>query len=123
MKIFKGALLFLPGVLFLFVPAQFMFYRVFSGQLSFSQLLVTIPWILFWGFAIICAIGNIRNPKHLYIPLSVLATAFTTFLISLVLGDELGWSFLGNYTIYLLPLVYAVPVLVKDLISNDSEET
>ena len=120
-KILKGLFLFLPGVVFLFGSAQFMFHAFFTGRFSVFNVLLGLPWLFLWGFMVMFGIGNVKNPKHLYIPFSIVGIAFLTFLVSFLLGDEIGWSFLTSYSLYLFPLVFAVPVLVRDYIGEDPE--
>lgn len=118
LKIIKGLFLFLPGAFLLFMSSTFLFEAFFSMNLDFVQVLSAMPWMLLWGFMVLFGIGDVKNPKHLAIPFSIVAISLAVFLISYLLGDSSKSWFLSYYSIYLFPLVLIAPLLVKNMISE-----
>ncbi len=107
---FKNLFSFVPGVLFLHfaVPSTIVF--------GFGL------WGLFWFtagiFMVWAGIGDLKNKKHLLLPLSVIMTAL---IFALPFG--LLPAYLLNYYIYLyigiLPLLFTAPILTKGLLEKN----
>jgi len=119
--ILRRLFLFLPGVALLFPATLFTFERFFVRELGVFRILMVLPWLLLFGLMVMFGISRVRDPKNLLIPISVVAVAFFVFLVSLLMGEEAGWSFLVNYSVYFFPIAFVVPVLVKDWIENKTQ--
>ncbi len=113
LKIIKRLFLFLPGAFLLFMSSTFLFEAFFSMNWDFVQVLSAMPWMLLWGSMVLFGIGDLKNPKHLAIPFSIVGISLIVFLISSLLGDSSKLWFLSYYSIYLFPLALIVPFLAK----------
>lgn len=112
--VFKKLFLFLLGVLILHLAtfAAIDFYKDVGLNL----------WMLFWFasgiFMTWAGIGDLKNKKHWLIPASViLGAAIVAGLGNWLSPDSFEYSF------YLLPLLFIVPVLVKSLVGKGDKET
>ncbi len=114
-KIFKQVFIFFPSAFYLFfgTMAFFMFNYVTSNRLFILiGLFISIVMMVF-------GIGSVKKPKHLLIPLSVIALATVTYLIFSITGIPTHiWA--QKYAAYFFPLALIVPFLVKGLIDEDS---
>lgn len=110
-KILKQTLIFLPGVLYLFFGTMFSLWYEFFRQDRLTVLVV----FLIGSFMTIFGIGNLKNPKHLVIPLSIIAVGLTVFSLFLMLGKL---KYIFKYGIYIFPLALIVPFIAKDLVDK-----
>jgi hypothetical protein len=109
-KILKRAFAFFPGVFYLFFGT----FSILAFDLLWNPLTITAVFLI-GSFLTIFGLGNLKNPKHLVIPLSIVAVALLAFSL---------FSFFGSlksvfeYGIYLLPLALIAPFLVKSLVDK-----
>jgi uncharacterized membrane-anchored protein len=120
-SLLKQVFLFFPGTLLLFMTSGFIFDAYFSGIIDFMFVIGGLPWILMYSFMMIFGIGDIKNPKHLAIPLSVVSVSLLIFLISTFLPDSLHNKFLYEYSIYLFPIALILPNFVKNVIEESEK--
>lgn len=109
-KILKRVFLFFPGVLYLFFGTL----QILSFDFFRSPLTVLVVFLI-GSFLTIFGLGNLKNPKHLAIPLSIVVVAITTFGLFSMLGNPL---YVFEYGIYLFPLALIAPVLAKSLVDD-----
>jgi hypothetical protein len=117
-SLLKQVFLFFPGTLLLFMTSGFIFDAYFSGMVDFMFVIGGLPWILMYSFMMIFGIGDVKNPKHLAIPLSVVSVSLLIFLISTILPDSLHNKFLYEYSIYLFSIALIAPFFVKNVIEE-----
>ena len=100
----KKILLFFPGVLFLHLIT-------FSTVFFYSGLGLNLRMLFFFAagiFMVWAGLGDLRNKKHLLLPLSVIASISPfAVLFSFLPHNAIEYSF------YLFPIFFAVPLLVK----------
>lgn len=109
-KTLKRAFLFLPGVLYLFFGT----FTIFSVDLLWNPLSVLIMFSI-GSFLTIFGIGKLKNPKHLAIPLSIVAVALAAFGLCSWLGNL---RYVYEYGIYFFPLALIAPFLAKSLVDK-----
>ena len=109
-KILKRTFLFLPGAFYLFYGMLLVFTFDF-----FWNPLTVITVFLVGGFMTIFGIGNLKNPKHLVIPLSICAVGVAVFALFSVFGNA---KFVFEYGTYFFPLALIAPFLVKNLVDK-----
>ena len=107
-KILKQAFIFFPGVFYLFFGTL----MVFSFEFLWSNPLAILAAFLIGSFMTIFGIGNVKNPKHLVIPLSIVAVGITAFSSFTMFGKLM---YIFEYGIYFFPLALIVPFLAKSL--------
>ena len=102
--IFKKAFLFLPGVLILHLAcfATALFYKDFGINI----------WMLFWFasgiFMVWAGLGDLKNKKHLLLPLSVILSIAPFALLFSYLSVKPE-----EYSFYLFPIFFVIPILAK----------
>lgn len=114
-KLLKKLFLFLPSAFILFLGSGGLTWRLFLPASEGVEIL-SIPSLVFLFLAAILTIlglGNLRNTKHLSIPLSIIA-------LGMMLGilNSFFTSF-GSFIPYLFPLAFIVPVLVKNWLDGE----
>ncbi len=109
-KILKRVFLFFPGVLYLFFGTL----QILSFDFFRSPLTILIVFLI-GSFLTIFGIGNLKNPKHLAIPLSIVVVGIITFWLFSTLG---GLKYVFEYGIYFFPLALIAPVLAKSLLDD-----
>ncbi len=109
-KILKRVFIFFPGALYIFFFTLSIFSFEFL-QNPFTLLMV----LLIGGFLTIFGLGNLKNPKHLVIPLSVIAVGCATFALFSTIG---GLKYVFEYGIYFFPLALIAPLLAKSLVDD-----
>ncbi len=109
-KILKRAFLFLPGALYLFFGTL----SILSFDFLWSSLTV-LGVLLIGSFLTIFGLGNLKNPKHMAIPLSIVVVGITTFWLFSTLG---GLKYVFEYGIYFFPLALIAPLLAKTLVDD-----
>ena len=118
-KLFKEVFLFLPSALLLFIGSIGFTWRLFlpisEGVERFSML--NFIALLILSLITILGLGNLRNPKHLSIPLSIIATGVMLSVI-----DNVFFGGFGGYLPYFFPLALIVSVFEKNWIYLKSEE-
>jgi hypothetical protein len=107
-KILKRAFIFFPGVLYLFFGT----FMIFAFDFLWTPL-TTLAVFLIGSFLTIFGIGSLKKPKHLVIPLSVVAGAVTAFYTFSLLGSLKS---VFEYGIYFFPLALIAPFLAKSLV-------
>ena len=109
-KILKRAFIFFPGVLYLFFGT----FMIFAFDFLWSPLTILAVFLI-GSFLTIFGIGSLKKPKHLVIPLSIVAVAMTAFYTFALLG---GLKSVFEYGIYFFPLALIVPFLAKGLVDR-----
>ena len=112
-KILKRAFVFFPGALYLF-------FGTFSIlEFEFLQHPLTILAVFLIGsFMTIFGIGDLKKPKHLAIPLSIVAVGVAAFLIFSVFGNAKD---ILEYGIYFFPVALIVSFLAMSLADKTNE--
>ena len=110
-KILKRAFLFFPGAFYLF----FGMMSVLAFDIARLQPFAVVPIFLIGGFMTIFGIGNLKNPKHLAIPLSISAVGIAAFLVFSMFG---GLRSVFQYGIYFFPLALIAPFLAKSFVDK-----
>ena len=114
-KILKQVFVFFPSALYLFFGTMAFFMVDYITSNRFFILSV----VFISSVTMVFGIGNIKKPKHLLIPLSVIVLGIVTFLAFSMSGIRTHiWA--QNYVGYFLPLVLIIPILVKGWIDRDS---
>jgi len=109
-KTLKRVFLFLPGALYLFFGTL----SILSFEFLWNPLTFLVVFLI-GSFLTIFGIGNLKNPKHLVIPLSIVAVGIITFWLFSTLGNL---KFVFEYGIYFFPLALIAPVLAKSLVDD-----
>lgn len=115
---FKKAVLFLPGtfVLFFATLASVFFYKDLGVNF----------WTLFWlasgGFMVWAGLGDLKNKKHLLLPLSVVSVALTLAIGFGFLPESVQPQMFFEHSIYFFPIALIVPFLVKSRINGQEVE-
>lgn len=112
-KILKRVFLFFPGVLYLFFGT----FSILAFDFLWNPFTI-IAVFLIGSFLTIFGIGNLRNPKHLAIPFSIVAVAILAFLFFSTMG---GLKSVFEYGIYFFPVALVIPLLAKSLADKTSE--
>jgi hypothetical protein len=113
--IFKKAFLFLPGTFLLFEATltSVYFYNNFGMNL----------WFLFWfasgGFMVWAGLGDLKNKKHLLMPLSIISITLVFSILLSFLPQSLQPAGFFEYSIYLFPLALITPILVKSCLKKE----
>ncbi len=106
-KILKRGFIFLPGALYLFFGT----FSILSFE--FLRTLPTMMTILLIGsFMTIFGFGNMKNPKHAVIPLSIISVAILTFSFFSLLQIA---KYVFEFGVYFLPVALIAPVLAKNI--------
>ncbi len=119
--LFKKTLLFLPGAILLFMTANFLFLTFFSHYWDLFQVFLSLPWVALYGFMVMYGLGDIRNPKHTLLPISIVLLSFFFCLIPLLVTNTGFISHFYSRSFYLMPLVLMVPVIVKQWVETEQE--
>jgi peptidoglycan/LPS O-acetylase OafA/YrhL len=114
-KILKQTFIFLPGALYLFFGAIFGFIFEPFWENPLHIFLV----FLIGALMTIFGIGNIKNPKHLAIPLSIVAVGITAFSLFSMFGKL---KYIFEYGIYFFPIALIVAFLTKSLVDKAGKE-
>lgn len=109
LSLLAKSLLYFTGTFLLYGATVVLFWNHFSYQ---PDTMACLGMVLLGGVMMILGIGNIRNPKHLLIPASVILLTAILFLVSSVIGDQ---NFMQDISYYLFPLVFCLPILTKEL--------
>lgn len=112
-KFLKRVFLFFPGTLYLFFGT----FSILAFDFFWNTFSVIMIFII-GSFLTIFGIGNLKNPKHLIIPISIIAVALMTFTFFSTIG---GLKFVFEYGIYFFPLALIAPLLAKSLVDKTDE--
>lgn len=112
-KTLKRTFIFFPGVLYLFFGAL----NILAFDFLWNPLAVLAVFLI-GSFMTIFGIGNLKNPKHLVIPLSISVVGVAAFTIFSMFG---GLKSVFEYGIYFFPLALIAPLLAKSLIDKTDE--
>ncbi|HVE59580.1 MAG TPA: hypothetical protein VNB22_22410 [Pyrinomonadaceae bacterium] len=107
-KFLKRAFLFLPGAFYLFFGTL----TAFSFEFFRANPLSLLAAFAIGSFMTIFGIGSLKNPKHLAIPVSIVAVAIAAFWIFFAIGNL---KFVFWYGIYFFPLALIAALLAKNL--------
>lgn len=122
-NVFRQLFLFLPGTLILYflsiVLTGFIILRPFTGRRGlFPALLIFLATALMTVFGL----GDWRNPKHYFIPLSIISIGVVLGIIGSILFGDFGFGyFLRTYVPYFIPFAFIAPVLVKGWVDKTNE--
>ena len=112
-KILKRTFLFLPGALYLFFGVLSIF------AFDFLQNPLTVSAIFLIGsFMTIFGLGNLKNPKHMAIPLAIGALAIITFAVFSMFG---GLKSVFEDGIYFFPFALISALLAKSLVDKTNK--
>jgi len=114
-KILRRTFIFLPGALYLFFGTL----SIFMFEFVWNKPLAILAAFLIGSFMTIFGIGNLKNPKHLAIPLSIVAVAIAAFSLFSMFGKS---KYVFEYGIYFFPLALIVPFLAKELADRTGKE-
>ena len=112
-KILKRAFVFLPGALYLFFGTM----SVFSFEFLWNPFTVLAVFLI-GSFMTIFGIGSLKNPKHLAIPLSIVAIGMLAFGIFSTLGNL---RYVFDYGIYFFPLALIASFLAKSSVDKTDQ--
>jgi peptidoglycan/LPS O-acetylase OafA/YrhL len=113
-KILRRTFIFLPGVFYLFFGTM----SVFTFELIRENPLAALAAFLIGSFMTIFGIGNIKNPKHLMIPFSVIAVGISAFSLFSMFDKS---KYIFEYGIYFFPLALIAPFFAKSLADKTDE--
>ncbi len=111
MKILKRTFLFLPGAFYLF----FSVLMIFSFEFFWDKPFGILAAFLIGSFMTIFGLGSLKNPKHLVIPLSIVAVGIAAFSLFSMFG---GIKYVFAYGIYFFPFALIAPFLAKSLVDS-----
>ena len=108
---------------FLFLPGTFVLFFATLSSVFFYDIFGINSWMLFWlaagSFMIWAGLGDLKNKKHLLMPLSVFSITLVLAILLSVLPESLQSSGFFEYSIYLFPLVLTAPILVKNILKDE----
>ena len=113
-KMLKRTFIFLPGAFYLFFGTIYVVFFEYFPENPRSVLAA----FLVGSFMTIFGIGNIKNLKHLAIPLSIVAVGITTFSLFSMLGIL---KYIFEFDIYVFPIALIAPFLAKSLVDKTDE--
>jgi hypothetical protein len=112
-KFLKRAFIFFPGSLYLFSFT----ISIFTFE-SLWNLWTIILVFLIGSLMTIFGIGDLKKPKHLAIPLSIVAVGIVTYSLFSLFGS-VGAMF--KYGIYFFPIALIASLLAKSLVDKLDE--
>ena len=106
--LFKKLFLFFPGIIAVFFSSVTFAFSYNSVGVNLSSKLF---WIVAGIFMIWAGIGDLKNKKHLLI-------SIPNIILGLTIGTALNYLPAGafNYVLFLIPLFFIAPILMKDAI-------
>jgi hypothetical protein len=110
LKILKRTFVFLPGVLYLFFGT----FSILAFDFLWNPLIILAVFLI-GSFMTIFGIGSLKNPKHLVIPLSIIAVAVAAFGTFSTFGNL---KYVFEYGIYFFPLALIAPFLAKSWVDG-----
>lgn len=113
----KQLVLFLPSAFLLFFASVALTGRLFFPMGEGVQIVSFLQLVLLIGLSLttIFGLGDLRNPKHIFIPFSIISVGIVLGTIGTLFCDWFGFGhFLHNYVPYFFTLAFIVPILVKD---------
>jgi hypothetical protein len=110
-NILKQTFSFLPGTLYLFFAAMF----GFSYQFFWENPLTILIVFAIGSFLTIFGIGDLKNPKHLVIPVSIVSIGLLAYSLFSMFG---ALKYLFDYGIYFFPLALVVPFLARSFVER-----
>lgn len=113
-KILRRAFLFLPGAFYLF----FGVISVLTFDVLKLQPFSVAVMLAIGGLMTIFGLGDIKNPKHLAIPVSIGFFAVAAYLIFSTFG---GLGAVFDYGVYFFPPALMAAVLAKNLADKTDE--
>ncbi len=112
-KILKQVFIFLPGALYLFFGT----FQIFSFDFFWNPQSVVVIFLI-GSFMTIFGLGSLKNPKHLVIPLSIIAVGIAAFELFSTIGSL---KYVFQYGIYFFPLALILPFLAKGWVDRKYE--
>lgn len=121
-NILRQLLLFLPSSFLLFTASVAMTARIIlvegEGVAKVSFLSLILLSVL--SLLNILGLGDLRKPKHLSIPFSIISIGVILGAVGTFFFDWSGFSnFLFNYVPYFFPIAFIVPILVKNWLDQE----
>jgi hypothetical protein len=122
-NILRQLLLFLPASFLLFtasVAATARFILLEGDDvITFSFLSLVLLSVL--SLLTILGMGDLRKPKHLSIPFSIISIGVILGAVGTFFFDWFGFgNFLFNYVPYFFPIAFIVPILVKNWLDQEN---
>lgn len=106
----------MPGALFLYFTTFSLF--VFpSGELWWSTLFWF--WLAAGSFTVWLGLGEIKKIKHLAMPASIIVLSLFLAGILSLFPQAIQVDLFLTYSMYFLPLVFMVPVMVKSVFDRE----
>lgn len=124
-KVLKQIFLFLPGaVVFFFMSVAFTGFAILRptpGEGHHLYLGIFITFIA--GLMTFLGLGDWKNPRHLFIPLSIFSLSAVLAIIgSITHGVDNFPQFIDHYAANFLPLAFILPFLAKALADKTERE-
>jgi hypothetical protein len=124
-NVLRQLFIFLPSAFLLFFASISLTARLIFPmpenvlKVSFIQLIL----MLILALMTILGLGDLRNPKHLSIPLSIISVGVILGIIGTIFFDwyEFGY-FIRNYVPYFLPLAFIAPILARNWADSWEDE-
>lgn len=111
----KKLFLFVPGALFLYFTT-FSLFVFSSGRPWWSM--VFLFWLAAGSFTVWLGLGEIKKIKHLAIPASIIVLSLGLAGILSLFPQAIQIDLFLTYSMYFLPLVFMVPVMVKSFVDR-----
>jgi hypothetical protein len=99
------------NILYLFFAAMF----GFSYQFFWENPLTILIVFAIGSFLTIFGIGDLKNPKHLVIPVSIVSIGLLAYSLFSMFG---ALKYLFDYGIYFFPLALVVPFLARSFVER-----
>ncbi|NJM53385.1 MAG: hypothetical protein HC846_08315 [Blastocatellia bacterium] len=109
---FKRIFAFLPGVLFLHI--------VMPGIFTFGIGIWTLFFLVSGTFMVWAGLGDLKNKKHLWLPISSMLVGLIFSLPFYFLGLS-GFSYYVYAYIGILPLLFIAPILTKSRLEKTED--
>lgn len=109
--LFKRIFAFLPGVLLL--------HMLMGGIFLFGINIGAFFWMLAGIFMVWAGLGDLKNKKHLWLPISSVLVGLV-FSLPFYFLPPTSFSNYVYFYIGILPLLFIAPILVKGWLENDA---
>lgn len=110
-KFLKRAFIFFPGVIYLF----FLTLMILTFESPLRRFFPVLLAFLVGSFMTVFGIGNVKNPRHLVIPVSIVAVGVLAVSFFAVFGAP---NKVFEHGIYFFPLALVAPFLAKGWVDS-----